>query len=72
MQYDGGRYRDALVEHLSQLYSDNLRRASVVQSLSELTGVQAAELDQQYGEFLKSTEASLSRESTRLSDVPQR
>ena len=50
MEYDDGRYRDALIEHLSQLYRSSGRRAA---SLSQLTGVDYATLDRQYGEFIK-------------------
>jgi hypothetical protein len=50
MHYDGGRYREALVQHLAQLYSGDPRR---VQGLDDLTGVPLAELDRQYGEHLR-------------------
>lgn len=53
MHFDGGRYRDALVEHLSQLYTVSPRSRSGVQSLAEITGVGFEELDRQYGEYLK-------------------
>jgi hypothetical protein len=53
MQYDGGRYRDALVAHLSQLYSSSSRKRDFADGLDELTGVDFEELDRQYGEFLK-------------------
>lgn len=51
MEYGGGKYRDALVEHLSQIYRGNPRRPA--QSLPELTGVSYKELDRQYGAFIK-------------------
>ncbi|HID23993.1 MAG TPA: DUF1570 domain-containing protein [Planctomycetaceae bacterium] len=54
MHYDGGRYRDAFIEHLSQIYNADPRRRHRVASLAELTGVSFDELDQQYGEFLRS------------------
>jgi hypothetical protein len=53
MDYDDGRYRDALIEHLSQLYRAKSRR-SRVQSLSALAGVSNKELDKQYGEYIQS------------------
>ncbi|MEX1097385.1 MAG: DUF1570 domain-containing protein [Planctomycetales bacterium] len=53
MHHDGGRYRDALVTHLAQLYTP---RPVQVQSLAELTGVSFAELDRQYGEYLRAME----------------
>ena len=59
MHYDGGRYRDALIEHLSQLYRANPRRLSAAKSLEELTGVDYEELDRQYGNYLKNLQESL-------------
>lgn len=56
MQYDGGRYRDALVQHLAQLYSANARKRDAPDRLDELTGVEFTELDRQYGEFLRDTQ----------------
>lgn len=49
MEYDGGRYRDALIEQLSQLYRTGSDR---VDGLDQLTGVSYQELDRQYGEFI--------------------
>lgn len=57
MQYDNGRYRDALVTHLSELYSANARKREFPQSLEELTGVPFGDLDAQYGEWMKLTRA---------------
>jgi hypothetical protein len=59
MQYENGRYRDALVQHLAQLYSANARKREAPDQLDELTGVEYAELDRQYGEFLRSTQQVL-------------
>lgn len=56
MDYEGGIYRDALVEHLSQLYSDNARRREAAQSLADLIGVSYDELDRQYGQFVRQTD----------------
>lgn len=53
MQYDDGRYRDALVEHLSQLYHTVGPGRRPVQNLAELTGIAYTELDRQYGEYMK-------------------
>lgn len=61
MHYEGGRYRDALIEHLSQIYRVDSRRRNAPQSLEELTGVKFAELDRQYGEYLKEMQAELDR-----------
>lgn len=51
MHYDGGRYREALVTHLSQLYSPIDKRRLHAQGLDELTEVSAEELDREYAEF---------------------
>jgi hypothetical protein len=46
--YDGGRYRSALVDYLSAVYTG----ADNAQTLSRLTGQSYAELDRQYRAFL--------------------
>jgi len=51
MHYKQGLYRDALIQHLAQIYSP---RPVEIQSLAELTGVSFTELDRQYGEYIKS------------------
>ena len=51
MHADSGRYRDALIEHLSQIYNGDPRTRGRVQSLEELTGVAFPELDRQYGAY---------------------
>lgn len=58
MQYDSGRYRDALVTHLSELYSANARKREYPQSLEELTGEVYDDLDRQYGEWMQQTRAA--------------
>ncbi|MGE3317500.1 MAG: DUF1570 domain-containing protein, partial [Planctomycetaceae bacterium] len=58
MHYDDGRYRDALVEHISQLYRPDPRGKNRVQSLEELTGTAFSELDREYGEYMKEMETS--------------
>lgn len=50
MHYDNGRYREALVRHLSQLYSINEKTRERAEGLDELTGVEFSELDRQYAE----------------------
>jgi hypothetical protein len=62
MHYQGGIYRDALIEHLSQLYSPNARLRETPASLAELTGVSFDELDRQYGQYVRSVEQSLADE----------
>ncbi len=58
MHFDGGRYRDDLIEHLRELYqqAENGRRP---RSLEDLTGVDFADLDQQYGEYVLKVSKSL-------------
>ena len=58
MHYDGGRYRDDLIEHLRQLYqqAETGRRP---RSLEDLTGAEFEELDQQYGEYVLKVSHSL-------------
>ena len=53
MHYDGGRYRDALIEHLSEIYRAGPRQRLAVRSLAELTGTSYPELDQQYLEYMR-------------------
>ncbi|MBI5758669.1 MAG: hypothetical protein HZA46_09140 [Planctomycetales bacterium] len=53
MHFDGARYRDDLIEHLSQIYSDTKRTRDAPAGLDELTGVPFDELDQQYQAYLK-------------------
>jgi len=60
MNYDNGRYRDALIEHLSQLYIGSKRRRA--QTLAELTGSSYEELDRQYGEHLRAMQTAIDKE----------
>lgn len=53
MHYGDGQYRDALVTHLSMLYSGDPRKRARALSLDDLTGVRYEELDRQYAEFLR-------------------
>lgn len=60
MHYEDGRYREPLIEHLSQLYnSSGPRRSRRVESLPELIGVDYATLDRQYGEYIQKTQDKL-------------
>ena len=52
MHYDGGRYRDALIEHLAQQYHTSGPRPKSPATLEELTGVSYGELDQLYAKFM--------------------
>ena len=53
MHYDDGRYREALIEHLSQVYSPTKFVREAPESLEDLTGTEAEELDQQYAEYIR-------------------
>jgi hypothetical protein len=53
MHYDDGRYREALIEYLSQVYSPNKATRENPDSLADLTGVAAEELDQQYADYIR-------------------
>lgn len=59
MEYDNGRYREALVRHLTQLYSSNPRERDGAQPLDKLTGVDFEDLDRQYAEDARKTEERL-------------
>lgn len=63
MHYEDGRYRDALIQHLSQIYSPDPRIRANPQPLDVLTGVSFAELDRQYLSYL--TEIQLAVEANR-------
>lgn len=56
MEYDNGRYREALVKHLTQLYSASTRERDSAPGLDKLTGVEFEELDRQYAEDAKALE----------------
>lgn len=48
-----GRYRDALIKYLAQIYSADQRIRQNNATLAELTGVSFQELDRQYAEYLR-------------------
>jgi hypothetical protein len=54
LHYGSGRYRDALIEHLAEIYRTNGRQRAQVKGLDELTGVSYTELDRQYVEYMHS------------------
>jgi hypothetical protein len=58
LHHDGGRYRDALIRHLSEIYTPG-RRISV-SSLETLTRVGTGELDRQYRRYLALQQSRLS------------
>ena len=53
MHYDNGQYRDALIQHLSQLYHPEERTFGRTESLADLTATGFPDLDRQYGQYLK-------------------
>ena len=59
MHYDDGRYRDALIQHLSDIYSPDERRSARPRSLAELTRTEWRELDRQYGQYVRYLEDAL-------------
>jgi hypothetical protein len=61
MHYSDGRYRDALVQHLSQIYHPNQRFASNAATLADLTSTDFKSLDRQYGDYLQHIENGLKR-----------
>lgn len=59
MHYDGGRYRDALVRQLSQVYSGNRKVRERIEGLDQLTGSDFDELDRQYADFLQQLDGEI-------------
>jgi hypothetical protein len=49
IHYDGGRYRDALVDYLTAVYSGR----DTLNTLAELTSTSYPELDRQYRQFIE-------------------
>jgi hypothetical protein len=64
MHYDDGRYREALIEHLSQIYSPTKAIREHPEPLDELTGVEDEELDRQYAEYIRGLVPALSEVRT--------
>ena len=52
LQYEEGRYRDALISYLTEIYSPDARVRARIQGLDQLTGVSFSELDQEYKAYL--------------------
>ena len=59
LHYRDGLYRDALIAHLSQVYSPNARTRDRAQGLDVLTGVSFGELDRQYQDYLAAQREAL-------------
>jgi hypothetical protein len=60
MHYQNGRYREAVIKHLAQLYSSDERTRERADSLDELTGIDFPELDRQYAEDARAVEEQIS------------
>jgi hypothetical protein len=69
MHYDNGRYRDALIEHLSEIYRAGPRQRLAVRSLAELTGVPFDELDRQYAAYMQALPTSIPEAASRRTAV---
>jgi len=63
MHYDEGRYREALIEHLSQIYSPIKAVREHPESLADLTGVEDEILDGQYAEYIRQLVPAAMKES---------
>ena len=66
MHYDSGRYREALVTHLTQLYSNDEQTRHQAAGLDELTGVDFTELDRQYAEDARAIEAEIAAAARKI------
>jgi len=53
MHYDNGKYRNALMLHMAQLYHSDPRVQQSAQGLDVLTGIPYPTLDRQYREYLQ-------------------
>ena len=58
MHSGDGRYRDALIKYLSEIYSANQQVRKNNDTLAELTGISFQELDRQYIEYMRGLETS--------------
>lgn len=56
MHSGDGKYRDALIQYLAQIYSADQRIRRNNATLEELTGVPFKELDRQYAEYMRGLE----------------
>jgi hypothetical protein len=71
MHYDDGRYREALIEYLSQIYSPDKTIRENPDSLEELTGVTAEDLDRQYAGYIRQLVPLSGQEKEPVSDPSQ-
>ncbi len=59
MHFEEGQYRDALVEHLRQMYQQAVTPRQRVDSLEDLTGIEFNELDRQYLKYVSELEQAV-------------
>ena len=71
MHYDDGRYREALIEHLSQIYSPDKSVRENPDSLVELTGVADEDLDRQYAGYIRQLVPLPTKEKEPVSDAAE-
>lgn len=71
MHYENGKYRDALIEHMAQLYAPRtLRRFA--DTLEELTGTPYAELDAQFQKYIQQMGPLAARPKPGTAPAPSR
>lgn len=58
LHFENGRYRDAFIEYLSQVYSPSDRIRLRHDSLAQMVGIPFATLDQQYQDYLRSLQVN--------------
>ena len=63
LHYEDGIYREALIKHLSDIYSLNLRVRDNPRGLDKLTGVSYSELDRQYGKYISQLDCGANLEA---------
>ena len=63
MHYNNGEFRDALINHISQLYSSHPRVSQNPDSLSRLTDVSYSELDQLYRNYCTEIDQQIALEA---------
>lgn len=63
LHYDSGRYREAFIEYLSQIYSPVKGVRESPEALEDLIGLPAEELDAQYGQYVQNLGAKEQAES---------
>lgn len=70
MHYKEGVYREALITHLSDIYSLNSRVRDTPRTMEELTGVSYNELDRQYLKYIADLPTGLDLGSNNVAPIP--